>query len=156
MAVEAAVRHFERASVGYAGFRNAAALGWMRRREQEAFRSLAALRPVDLVLDAGCGDGETLCWIAARGAQGVGVDAAFGLAGARLGGLAVRLAGLRAPYLHLYFHSWETEPVGELGVPALLAARTGKPFLRSLGRLLAGAASGLRPMTVGEYVAESA
>jgi Polysaccharide deacetylase len=77
----------------------------------------------------------------------------YRLAGPRLGGWSVRLAEVGAPYLHLYFHTWETEPVGELGVPSWLAARTGNSFLRSLDRLLAWGAAQRRPMSVGDYVA---
>lgn len=77
----------------------------------------------------------------------------YRLAGPSLGGLAVRLAGRGAPHVHLYFHTWETEPVGGLGVPLWLAAGTGDSFLLSLERLVAWGARELRPMTVGEYVA---
>jgi SAM-dependent methyltransferase len=80
MAVGTAVRHFERASAGYANLRSSGLLGRLRRQEQEDFQALAPVAAGELVLDAGCGDGETLRWLRARGARAVGVDVAHGMA----------------------------------------------------------------------------
>jgi peptidoglycan/xylan/chitin deacetylase (PgdA/CDA1 family) len=74
-------------------------------------------------------------------------------AGASLGPILLRLAAAGAPYLHLYFHSWETQPVRRLGVPPVIAARTGAAFLAALDRLLGDGAGRFEPMCVAEYVA---
>jgi SAM-dependent methyltransferase len=90
MAVRSAVRHFEAAAARYDALRNGGMLGTLRRRELAALRQLAPVRAGERVLDAGCGDGELLAWLAARGARAVGVDAARGMAAAcRRRGLAV-------------------------------------------------------------------
>jgi SAM-dependent methyltransferase len=80
MAVEAAIRHFERRSGDYDRLRNSKTLGWLRRDELKALRGMAPIGPRDLVLDAGCGDGDTLAWVASRKAVAIGIDAAFGMA----------------------------------------------------------------------------
>jgi len=80
MAVEGAARHFERAAGGYGRFRNLGPLGWLRREEQRALHDLADVRPGERVLDAGCGDGETMAWLRSRGAEPFGVDVALSMA----------------------------------------------------------------------------
>jgi SAM-dependent methyltransferase len=81
MATRGAARHFERAAASYSSLRNRGPLGWMRRQEQRALYELAAIRHGETVLDVGCGDGETLAWLGARGARAVGVDLSPGMAG---------------------------------------------------------------------------
>lgn len=72
---EASVRrHFDRSATGYKSFRGTWPLNVLRQEEQEALRGVVGLRPGDRVLDAGCGDGETLAWLAACGADAVGID----------------------------------------------------------------------------------
>ena len=75
----AAARHFEAAAAGYGRNRAVGLLGVLRRQETRAVRALAAAAPGDLVLDAGCGDGATLDWLAATGCRAVGVDLAIGM-----------------------------------------------------------------------------
>jgi len=77
MANTAAVRHFERAAAGYTDRRARWPLGVLRGQEQRALRSLVRIDAGAWVLDAGCGDGETLAWLAECGAHGVGVDLAW-------------------------------------------------------------------------------
>ena len=80
MAVRGAARHFERAAGGYARFRNIGPLGLLRRQEQRALRELAPIEPGQRVLDAGCGDGETLAWLRSIGALSFGIDIASSMA----------------------------------------------------------------------------
>jgi SAM-dependent methyltransferase len=80
MAHDAAARHFERISSDYTKLRDTGLKGRIRRAEQRAVRDLARLEPGSLVLDAGCGDGETLAWIDSLGARPVGIDIAWGMA----------------------------------------------------------------------------
>jgi SAM-dependent methyltransferase len=80
MAVRGAARHFESAAAGYARFRNVGPLGLLRREEQRALHEFADVRPGDRVLDAGCGDGETMSWLHARGAKPFGVDLTHSMA----------------------------------------------------------------------------
>jgi SAM-dependent methyltransferase len=80
MAVRGAARHFERAAGGYATFRNVGPLGLLRRAEQRALHELADVQPGQRVLDAGCGDGETMAWLRTRGAKPFGVDVALSMA----------------------------------------------------------------------------
>lgn len=80
MAVAGAARHFERAARGYARLRGVGPLGLLRREEQRALHELADVQPGDRVLDAGCGDGETMAWVRSRGAQPFGVDVALSMA----------------------------------------------------------------------------
>lgn len=80
MAVRGAARHFERAAAGYARFRNVGPLGLLRREEQRALKELADVQPGDRVLDAGCGDGETMTWLRSRGALPFGVDLTLSMA----------------------------------------------------------------------------
>lgn len=72
----AVVRHFEDAAAGYTAFRNAWPLNILRRQERTAIAALMAVQPGDLVLDAGCGDGELLRWLIQQGARPIGIDIA--------------------------------------------------------------------------------
>jgi peptidoglycan/xylan/chitin deacetylase (PgdA/CDA1 family) len=72
-------------------------------------------------------------------------------AGSLLGNAAVRVAGIGAPYVHLYFHPWEAVPLRALGVPAILALRSGQRFLALLDGLLGGLAGEVAPMTTGDF-----
>jgi SAM-dependent methyltransferase len=74
MAQPAAARHFERVAPTYTALRDGGLNGIVRRQEQRAVAELATVEAGARVLDAGCGDGEILAWLAARGARGVGVD----------------------------------------------------------------------------------
>jgi SAM-dependent methyltransferase len=76
------VQHFSQAAAGYTRLRGTWPLGAVRRQEQQAVEALARIRPGDWVLDAGCGDGETLAWVQALGAHAVGVDCSFAMAAA--------------------------------------------------------------------------
>lgn len=76
----------------------------------------------------------------------------FQFAGPRLGLLGARLALLRAPYLHLYFHPWEAVSLRPLGARPPLSRRTGKVFLGTVDRLLTWSAGHLEPRTVRETV----
>jgi SAM-dependent methyltransferase len=80
MAVRGAARHFERAAAGYTRFRNVGPLGLLRREEQRALHELADVQAGDRVLDAGCGDGETLAWLRSKGAEPFGIDIAPSMA----------------------------------------------------------------------------
>lgn len=77
-----AVEHFSRLANRYTQVR----AGWpqsaLRRQEQRALHDLVDVAPGSRVLDVGCGDGETLAWLARRGAQGVGVDVTWAMAAA--------------------------------------------------------------------------
>jgi peptidoglycan/xylan/chitin deacetylase (PgdA/CDA1 family) len=79
----------------------------------------------------------------------------FQFAGARLGILGARLALLRAPYLHLYFHPWEAVSLRPFGAPPPFSHRTGSVFLDSLDRLLTWSNGRLEPTTVREFVEKS-
>jgi SAM-dependent methyltransferase len=74
MASEAAARHFTRVASDYGKLRQQGLNGFLRGREQRAVAALARVQPGARVLDAGCGDGETLAWLVARGARPVGFD----------------------------------------------------------------------------------
>jgi peptidoglycan/xylan/chitin deacetylase (PgdA/CDA1 family) len=76
----------------------------------------------------------------------------FRTLGAHLGGLAVRAAGLSAPYVHLYFHPWEALDVRHAGIPRWLACRTGPRFMVLLDHLLARACSRYEPMALRQFV----
>jgi SAM-dependent methyltransferase len=75
-----AARHFGAAAEGYTKFRGRGLLGWIRRREQQAVGELCPAAAGALALDAGCGDGETLTWLAGRGAHAMGVDLSLPMA----------------------------------------------------------------------------
>jgi SAM-dependent methyltransferase len=79
MTGSATARHFELAATRYGERRAAGPLGRLRAQETLAVRALAAVAPGDLVLDAGCGDGATLDWLAAAGCHAVGIDLAIGM-----------------------------------------------------------------------------
>jgi SAM-dependent methyltransferase len=79
MVLEAVVRHFDRAAPRYGRFRNIWPLKAIRRSEQNALKEFARVHAGDRVLDAGCGDGETLVWLGACGARPVGIDVAFAM-----------------------------------------------------------------------------
>lgn len=80
MASPQVVRHFSQAARDYGRFRAAWPLGSLRRQEQSLLRQAVHIRPADRLLDAGCGDGETMLWLAASGARPVGVDLTFQMA----------------------------------------------------------------------------
>lgn len=74
MAREGAARHFEGVAGTYTELRGSWLNGVLRRQEQRAVRALAAIEPGAVVLDAGCGDGETLAWLGGLGARAFGFD----------------------------------------------------------------------------------
>lgn len=76
----------------------------------------------------------------------------FQFAGPRLGLLGARLALLRAPYLHLYFHPWEAVSLRPFGALPPFSYRTGEVFLEALDRLLTWSVGRLAPTTVREVV----
>ena len=76
----AVARHFRRAAEGYSRLRGSGPLEWMRAREQAAVQDLAEVKQGDTVLDAGCGDGATLDWLRARGADPYGIDLTWPMA----------------------------------------------------------------------------
>jgi SAM-dependent methyltransferase len=78
--MRSAAQHFERVAGDYARLRHLWPLGMLRRQEQRALRALVRVQPGERVLDAGCGDGETLAWLTAQRVQPVGVDVALGMA----------------------------------------------------------------------------
>jgi SAM-dependent methyltransferase len=126
------VQHFESAAAGYTAFRNGWPLSVIRRQERD---SLAALMPVeagDLVLDAGCGDGELLRWLLGLGARPVGIDVSRGMAiQCRRQGFLVSVQDLEAPAFQPAF-DWV------LCFGAL-------EFARDPARALAAMAQSLRP-----------
>jgi SAM-dependent methyltransferase len=67
-------RHFAGIAARYTGLRSKWPLGTLRRQEIAALQALVRPQPGDLVLDAGCGDGETLSWLATLGVWAVGLD----------------------------------------------------------------------------------
>jgi len=71
---DAIVRHFERVADHYGRLRDIWPLGALRRSEQHALRKLVQVRAGERVLDAGCGNGETLAWLARCSARAIGVD----------------------------------------------------------------------------------
>jgi SAM-dependent methyltransferase len=73
-------RHFAAVASTYGTLRGRWPLGTVRVREQDAVRALMAVAPGDRVLDAGCGDGEILAWLLARGARPLGVDLVWDMA----------------------------------------------------------------------------
>ncbi|MEO8603666.1 MAG: class I SAM-dependent methyltransferase [bacterium] len=86
------VRHFDAAATGYSAFRNAWPLSVVRRQERHAIAEV--LRPLRgaRVLDAGCGDGEVLSWLAQQGADAIGIDVSYAMtAQCRQGGLVVAI-----------------------------------------------------------------
>ncbi len=100
----AAARHFEAAAAGYGRRRDAGLAGRLRRHEIRAVRDLAAVAPGDLVLDAGCGDGAALDWLAGARARAFGVDVALGMARAcRRRGHRVAVQDLARPGLRCGF-----------------------------------------------------
>lgn len=80
MGAGGAARHFQRAAAGYGRFRNVGVLGLLRREEQSAVYDLAGVRTGDRVLDAGCGDGETMAWLRSKDARPLGIDVAPAMA----------------------------------------------------------------------------
>ena len=76
----AVTRHFSDTASRYSRLRGSGPLGWVRAREQKAFRELAEVAPGTTVLDAGCGDGATLEWLRERGARAVGIDLTWPMA----------------------------------------------------------------------------
>jgi SAM-dependent methyltransferase len=140
--------HFARLAPSYAAIRGRGPLGILRRRERAAVQSLVDARRGELVLDAGCGDGDTMEWLAARGARVVGIDFAFPMAAAcRRRGFAVSVQDLERPGLQSRFDwvlcigalEFTSEPGAAVrnlaaclrpgGRLALLFPRTGAPGL---------------------------
>jgi hypothetical protein len=76
----------------------------------------------------------------------------FQFVGPRLGLTGIRLALLRAPYLHLYFHPWEAVSLGPLGAPPPFSLHTGGAFLDLLERILTWSDGRLAPMTIRESI----
>ena len=76
----AVARHFSRAAEGYSRLRGSGPLDRMRSLEQAAVEDLADVQRGDAVLDAGCGDGATLDWLRARGAEAYGIDLTWPMA----------------------------------------------------------------------------
>lgn len=74
----------------------------------------------------------------------------YRLAGETLGTSLARAAAADAPYLHLYFHPWEAVSLRPLGIPRLLALRSGPPFLALIDRLLRATRGIHPPSTVAE------
>lgn len=76
----AVARHFADAASRYTRLRGSGPLGWLRSREQTALQELVDVTPGATALDAGCGDGATLAWLRARGAQAIGIDLTWPMA----------------------------------------------------------------------------
>jgi SAM-dependent methyltransferase len=74
MADADAARHFDSVAARYTELRASWLTGFLRRQEQTALHELAVIEPGERVLDAGCGDGATLDWLASRRARAVGYD----------------------------------------------------------------------------------
>jgi 2-polyprenyl-3-methyl-5-hydroxy-6-metoxy-1,4-benzoquinol methylase len=74
------VQHFTGVAARYTQLRARWPLGALRRQEEAAVRALVQPQPGERVLDVGCGDGETLSWLAARGARAVGIDVVYPMA----------------------------------------------------------------------------
>ena len=73
-------RHFAESARSYSRFRGRGPLGWIRSQEQKAVRDLVDIVPGERVLDAGCGDGATLAWLAESGAEAIGIDLSWPMA----------------------------------------------------------------------------
>jgi SAM-dependent methyltransferase len=76
----AVARHFAAVANAYGSLRGRWPLGTLRAREQAAVRALVTAVPGQRVLDAGCGDGETLAWLLASGTRPLGVDLVWDMA----------------------------------------------------------------------------
>ncbi len=76
----AVARHFAESAENYSRFRGRGPLGWIRDQEQRAVRDLVDIEPGERVLDAGCGDGATLDWLAESGALATGIDLSWPMA----------------------------------------------------------------------------
>jgi 2-polyprenyl-3-methyl-5-hydroxy-6-metoxy-1,4-benzoquinol methylase len=93
----AAARHFAAAADRYGQLRNTGILGRIRRQEQRAVRELAPIGNGETVLDAGCGDGDTMRWIEGQGAVAVGIDLSLPMARASAAhGLRVAVQDMEA------------------------------------------------------------
>lgn len=100
----AAATHFEVVAASYRTRRATGLAGRLRRQETRAVCGLATVAPGDLVLDAGCGDGATLDWLAAARARAVGIDVALGMVRAcRARGHLVAVSDLARPALRCRF-----------------------------------------------------
>jgi SAM-dependent methyltransferase len=94
----AAARHFERVAPTYTALRGRGPNGLLRRQEQRAVAALAAIAPGARVLDAGCGDGETMAWAEGLGARAFGFDLVRSMAGhCRTRGFDVCVQDMESP-----------------------------------------------------------
>ena len=135
MPKSAAAGHFEAVAAGYRTRRAAGLTGRLRRQETRAVRLLATIAPGDLVLDAGCGDGATLDWLAAARVRAVGIDVALGMARAcRARGHRVAVSDLARPGLRCGFDwvlcigalEFTNDPAAAIGALAALLRPGGR------------------------------
>jgi SAM-dependent methyltransferase len=96
----AAAKHFESVAADYGTRRAGGLVGRLRRQETRAVRAVAAVAPGESALDAGCGDGFTLDWLAATRARAFGIDLSLGMVRAcRARGHRVAVSDLTRPGL---------------------------------------------------------
>lgn len=145
------MRHFESAAAGYSAFRNGWPLSVIRRQEHDAIAALMPVQPGELVLDAGCGDGELLRWLLGLGARPIGIDLSRGMtAQSRRQGFLVSVQDLEAPAFQPVFDwvvcfgalEFTSDPARALAALARLLRPGGRlvllfPRLCPLGRLYA-------------------
>jgi 2-polyprenyl-3-methyl-5-hydroxy-6-metoxy-1,4-benzoquinol methylase len=104
MTTDAALRHFELVGPSYTQRRHAWPLGAFRAEEQQAVRTLARVEAGARILDAGCGDGETMAWLTSLGARAFGIDRARSMVKhCRRRGLSVSLQDMEQPALRASF-----------------------------------------------------
>ncbi len=78
----------------------------------------------------------------------------FRVSGAGATGVLARMAGVGAPFIHLYFHPWEAADLDANLARHPLGWRTGPLWLDRLGVLLSRLARDFAPHTVAEFEAE--
>lgn len=104
MTAPATVEHFERLAPAYSRLRRTWPLALLQDEEERAVRALATIPANARVLDAGCGAGQTMAWLVARGVNPIGVDRARAMAiECRRNGFSVSVQDMQAPAFGPHF-----------------------------------------------------